>query len=321
MIKSRIFGKFKNGDPVTAYDLPSEAGFRATILSYGATLQSLMFPDETNVVLGFDNLENYLGDHPCLGAIIGRVANRISGASFKIDGILYHLPANESTHNLHSGPQGFDRVNWLGKIEDGTLILSHSSPDGHQGFPGEVKIELRFKFEGSTLSLGMTAATNKPTPINLTFHPYFNLTGSHQDSILDHKLEILADHYTPMTRTGLPTGEIKSVTGTQFDFRNAKPIPKQWMLDHNFVKHADSQNKGVKKLAKLSSETTGHKVIICSTHPGLQVYTGQKDGVAIEPQNFPDAPNIPDFPNAILRPGDTYHQIIRYTFRPGEVQV
>jgi len=320
MITSRIFGKLHNGEQVTAYDLASEAGFRATLLSYGATLQSLTFPDGRNVVLGFDHLEKYLGKHPCLGAMIGRVANRISGASFKIDDIHYHLPANEGPHNIHSGPQGFDRVNWRGKSEDDTLILSHTSPDGHQGFPGDVETELRFKFEGSTLSLSMKATTNKPTPINLTYHPYFNLSGDNKSTACDHTLEILANYYTPVTKTGLPTGEVKSVTGTQFDFRSTAPLPGSWVLDHNFVKHQDSQNKDIKKLAKLSSDTTGHKVIICGTQPGLQVYTGQKKGVAIEPQNFPNAVNIADFPNTILRPGETYHHTIRYTFRSEEAQ-
>jgi len=320
MITSRIFGELPNGEIAIAYTLTSEAGFVAIVLSYGATLQSLIFPDGANVVLGFKGLESYLGDHPKIGSFIGRVANRIGRASFKIDGINYDLPANEGPNNLHSGPNGFDRVNWAGKIDDDALILRYISPDGHQGFPGTVKTELRFAFKGHTLSLDMKATTDKATPINLTYHPYFNLTGSGEDAGLDHKLEILAEHYTPLTEAGLSTGDIKPVEGTQFDFRKAKPIPTDWVLDHNFVKHQDNQNKAIRKMARLSSDTNQHKVIICATHPGLQVYTGQKGGIAIEPQNFPDAPNHPEFPNAILRPEETYHQIIRYTFRSGEAQ-
>jgi len=321
MIKVREFGKLQNGESVTAYNFVTEAGFKATILSYGATLQSLTFPNGINVVLGFDKLESYLGDHPCLGAVIGRVANRIGRANFQVDGVNYDISANEGTNSLHSGPEGFDRVNWVGEIEGDTLILRHTSPDGHQAFPGNLKTELRFRFDGHTLSLDMKATTDKATPVNLSYHPYFNLTDGGASSCEDHTLEILTEHYTPLSPTSLPTGEIASVDNTAFDFRMVRPIPQDWVLDHNFVKHQDSQNKAVKKLAKLSSITTGHKVIICATHPGLQVYTGQKAGVAIEPQNFPNAVNIPNFPDSILRPEDTYHNIIRYTFRTGEAQV
>jgi len=182
---------FKARDCCGAWDIKSGVNLHGRSVWLGVHgVQSLIFPDGTDVVLGFDKLEGYLDEHPYFGGIIGRVANRIGGASFEIDGTYYEIPANEGPNNLHSGPEGFDRVNWFGEIDGETLILRHTSPDGHQGFPGELQTELRFTFEGSKLSLQIEATVNKPCPVNITWHPYFNLTDGGKSPCVDHQLQI-----------------------------------------------------------------------------------------------------------------------------------
>ena len=334
MIKSRIFGKLPDGETVTAYELKSGDGFRATILSYGATLQSLTFPDGTDIVLGFDSLEAYLGDHPYFGAAIGRVANRIGRACFAINGIAYKLPTNEGPNNLHSGPLGFDRNNWIGEIQKNTLILRHTSPDGHQGFPGSLHTELRFTFDGSTLALDIQAVTDKPCPVNITYHPYFNLTNGGAAPCTDHLLQIYAHAFTPTDGDNIPTGNISSILSDgKYCYADPTPIGPKDQLDQNFIiKPLKLDNNQMVKMAKLSSKVTGHKVIICSTQNCLQAYTGSQipemtgkagvtyganHGVALEPQGYPDALNHENFPDTILRPGEIYRQILNYTFRPG----
>jgi len=338
MITARNFGKLPNGETVTAYDFTSKAGFRATILSYGATLQSLRFPDGTDVVLGFDDLADYLGEHPYFGSAIGRVAGRIGDASFEIGGVRYSLSKNEYSNNLHSGPIGFDRVNWVGEIEDDTLILRHTSPDGHQGFPGELLTELQFSFEDSTLRLHIQALVDKPCPVNITYHPYFNLTDGGASPCTDHHLQIFASFYTHTDRFNVPTGEkSRAPCDPYYRYNNPRPIKTDDYLDQNFVIKITGVDKvgDIVKMAKLSSDITGRKVIICSTYPCIQAYAGgyipeisgksgtlygPSHGVALEPQDFPDAVNQSSFPNNILRPGELYSHKINYTFRPGEAQ-
>ena len=335
MITSRTFGELPCGEPVTAYELNSEDGFCATILDYGATLQSLIFPDGTDVVLGFDALDSYLGEHPCFGAIIGRVANRIGGAAFEINGTQFKLPANEHMNNLHSGPEGFDRMNWKGEIDGETLILRHKSPDAHQGFPGELLTKLRFTSEGSTLVLEIEATVDKPCPVNITYHPYFNLTDGGATPCTDHHLQINASFYTHTDRYGVCTGErSRAPCSGRYRYNNSRPIRAEESLDQNFVIKSTSgaKNDEMVKMAKLSSDTTGHKVIICSTQRCIQAYTGSGisvikgksgviykayHGVALEPQNYPNAINQPSFPSDILHPGEIYKHKINYTFRAG----
>ena len=329
MITERIFGQLPDETDVIAYDMSSETGLSAAILSYGATLQSLRLPSGLDVVLGFDDLEGYLGPHPYFGAAIGRVANRIGGAKIEVEDVSYPLSANEGDNTLHGGAQGFNRANWTGDIKGDVLNLKHISPDGDQGFPGRVESEYEFKLQGSTLSITMRAQSNKTTPINLTYHSYFNLTNGGQSACDDHRLEVLADEFTPMDN-GLPTGEIKSVDDTAYDFRAARLLSAQTPLDHNYIRRNFNNRSDIKKIAKLSSITTGNKVIICSNQPCMQVYsggfiphiTGKKGveygpfhGVTIEPQGFVDSLNHADFPDEILEQGSVYTRTIRYTFR------
>jgi len=337
MITSREFGVLPGGEIVTAYDFKTEAGFEATILSYGATLQSLTFPDGTDIVLGFDKLDGYLGNHPHFGVIVGRVANRISDASFQIGEERFNLPQNEGQNNLHSGPIGFDQINWIGEIEDETLILRHISPNGYQGFPGEMQTELGFTFEESKLSLSIRATVDKPCPVNITYHPYFNLTDGGATACTDHQLQIHASHYSESKAGGIPTGELFPTDGgATFDYNSPQHVKDGDNLDQNFViKTSNPDEASIVKMAKLSSDTTGHKVIICSTAPCLQAYTGAyipeikgkagitygaNHGVALEPQSYPDAVNQKTFPSNILQPGEVYSHKINYTFRAGEAR-
>ena len=335
MIKSREFGKMPTGETVTAYDFSTEKGFQATILSYGAILQSLTFPNGLDVVLGFETLDDYLGDHPYFGTIVGRVANRISGAGFTIDGQQYDIPKNEGENSLHSGPIGFDKVNWIGEIDEDTLILRHTSPDGHQGFPGELKTELSFTFSGAKLSLHIQADVDKPCPVNITYHPYFNLTDGGATACTDHQLQIHSKFYTHADENNIPTGKrSRSACSAHFAYNVAKYIRRDDHLDQNFViKALGSDDAQVVKMAKLSSDATGHKIIVCSTQPCLQAYAGfhipkmagkagatygPNHGVALEPQGYPDGINQAAFPSTLLRPGDAYSHKIIYTLRPGE---
>jgi len=175
MITKREFGQLSNGQKVYAFDLISETGLHATILEFGATLQAFKLPSGLDVVLGFDDLAGYVAPHPCFSAAIGRTANRTRAAQFEIDGQIYSIPANEGRNNLHGKPDGFDQALWTGEIDGERLVLTHTSPDGHQGYPGQVTAQMIFHIEGNTLSLDMTARSDKTTPINLTHHNYFNL--------------------------------------------------------------------------------------------------------------------------------------------------
>lgn len=329
MITRRLFGKLPNGHDVYAFDLVSDKGLHATILEYGATLQSLRLPSGLDIVLGFDDLQGYLGPHPYFGAAIGRVANRIQGAQFKINGELYEIPANEGRHNLHGGPDGFERALWQGGIDNDKLILTHISRDGHQGFPGRLMAQMVFSIQGHTLSLDMHAQTDKLTPINLTHHSYFNLTdGGMTSALVDHELSVFCEHYLGMKSDNIPSGDIRVTADSAMDYRQAKMIAPN--LNDCFVKHQDMENKAVNKLAKLTSKTTGNMLIICSSQPSVQIYSGQyipkiigksnaaygpHHGIAIEPQNFPNAVNEKNFPSPLLAPKKLYQQMFRYTLK------
>ena len=336
MIKQRKFGKISNQHDVHAFDLTSSTGLSATVLNYGAIIQSLRLPSGRDIVLGFDELEGYLGPHPNLGTIIGRVANRIENAAFSIDGKTYRLPANEGAHNLHSGPDGFDRVLWDAKIDQNgiaqngnnqdRLILTHSSPAGHQGFPGQLDVQIIFQTLGNTLRLDMSAHCDKACPVNLTHHSYFNLTDAGRSKISDHDLTVLCQEYLDMQADQIPSGRILPVSGTPYDFQTPKAAPPD--LDDCFVKHHNAHGGAMQPLVRLRSKTTGTELIVSSTQPSVQIYSGAhiepmigktdisygpNHGIAIEPQNFPNAVNEDGFPCPILRAGETYHHRIDYT--------
>lgn len=298
MISEWIFGTTIDGGDVTAFELVEKGGLKAVILTQGAILQSLYLPDGRNVVLGHETLEGYIEDRSYLGQIIGRNANRVVGSQFEIDGIIYPLFANDGENNLHSGPEGFGRQNWRAEQDDNALILRHVSPDGDQGFPGSVNVELRISVRGMSLRLEMTASTTKPCPVNLTWHPYWNLIG--EGRIDGHDLSVSSDY-----RTNLELEGTIPVRNTRFDFRTPLPLGHV-EIDHNYA--------DVDKATLSAQDTT---MTLTSSLPDMQVYTGDnlsnaRSGVALEPQFRPNDINLNQ--DCLLRPGEVYHHWIEYSF-------
>ncbi|MGD2166939.1 MAG: aldose epimerase family protein [Gammaproteobacteria bacterium] len=345
------FGATPDGTPVEAVTLSNARGVSARIIAYGATLQSLNLPDRAgrieDVVLGYPDLDGYVAKPQYFGATVGRFANRIAGAAFSLDGRVYSLAANNGPNSLHGGNQGFDKVVW--RITDVTsgpeasVTLRHISADGEEGYPGTLTATITYALtDDGTLTTSYLATTDKPTIINLSHHSLFNLAGiASGRSVLDQQLMVRADTYLPVDEELIPTGELRSVTGTPFDFRDSTAIgsrirdgrDRQIVIgrgyDHNFV-----LNGGVtvtpKLAARMTDPVSGRVLELYTTEPGLQVYSGnfldgtvtgkadriyrQGDGLALEPQKFPDAPNQPAFPSARLDPDQTYRQTSYYRF-------
>jgi aldose 1-epimerase len=313
------------------------------ILTYGGIVQSLEVPDDDghrdNVVLGFDDLQGYVDNNnpgPYFGALIGRYGNRIAGGKFTLDGVEHQLPLNNGPNSLHGGTDSFDKRLWSATPVFGDhtvgLRLSLDSPDGDQGYPGNLHVEVTYTLDRfAQLSLDYFATTDAATVVNLTNHSYWNLGGEGSGNALDQELTIHADGFTPVDETLIPTGEIAPVAGTPMDFRSATRIearvrqPYQQILfgqgyDHNWV--LNRTGDGLEEAAVLHDTTTGRTLRISTTEPGLQFYSGnfldatlvgtgggtyrQGDGVALETQHFPDSPNQPDFPSTVLRPGEEY---------------
>lgn len=273
------------------------------LFDLGATVHRLVV-DGRNVVLGYDTPAEYLASTSYVGGTIGRYANRIAGGRFGLDGREVQIDANDRGNHLHGGAEGFDRQSWE-LVEHGPqhAVLRIVSPDGDQGFPGELTATARFEVGADTVAIDLTAITDAPTVVNLTSHAYFDLGG-------DHELTVPAHAYTPVDPNGIPVGGHAPVAGTTYDFRTAGPIGDV-PIDHNFVVNG----AGVRTAALLESTLTGTRLEVRSDQPGLQVYTGGAlGGVALEPQRFPDSPNHPDFPSAVLRPGETYRSRIEWVF-------
>jgi aldose 1-epimerase len=341
------FGVTPDGTPVELFTLGNTEGMQLSVMSYGGAIVSLRVPDRNgnldDIVLVFDSLEGYLGHSHYFGAIVGRCANRIGRGRFELDGSRYQLPINDEPHHLHGGPRGFDRVVWQCEpFSDGRgegLALRHTSPDGDQGYPGTLTVEVRYLLhEGNELQVDFLAATDKPTPVNLTQHSYFNLAGAGRGDILDHRLSIDAEAYTPVDCTLIPTGKIAPVADTPFDFRAAvaigarigSPDPQLEYArgyDHNFVLR--DEEPGLRHAARVMEPVTGRTLDVFTTEPGLQLYSGnQLDGVAgrggrrygrhsgfcLETQHFPDSPNQPRFPSTMLRLGERYQSRTVFAF-------
>lgn len=338
MITSEFFGLMPDGDSTFLYTFTSESGIIMKATSYGGIITEIHTPDKDgkmgNVVLGFDNLEQYLAGHPNFGALIGRFGNRIGKGTFKLDGETYTLPINNGPNTLHGGLIGFDALLWDAKIvetEKGQgLQLHYLSPDMEEGFPGNLDVVVLYELIENQLEITYWATTDKATPVNLTNHSYFNLAG--EGTILDHMLSIKAAHYTPVDDGLIPTGEIASVEGTPFNFLEPKPIGQDFEAtiigyDHNLV--IDRENDELISIALLTDPKTGRTMETLTTEPGVQFYTGnfldgtlsrgdftyvKNAGLCLETQHYPDSPNIPDFPNTILRPGEKYYTKTVYKF-------
>jgi aldose 1-epimerase len=324
---------------VYLYTLTNKEGDVVTISSYGGTVTSWIMPDKngnkSSIVMGFDSITQYLEHPPYFGALVGRYGNRIAKAQFKLGDSVYHLAANNGPNSLHGGLKGFDKVVWDVSVPDSTtpsITLKYVSKDGEEGYPGSLSVTVVYTLsDDDGLKIDYTATTDKPTPLNLTNHSYFNLTGSPKNSILDHTLMIDADKYTPVDTTLIPTGELKAVKGTPFDFTTAKKIGQDIAsvpggYDHNFV--LNKKDTSLQKVATLTDSVSGRLLDVYTTQPGLQFYTGNfldgkfinRDGspllvhtaLCMETQHFPDSPNQPSFPSTILKPGEVYHNVTEY---------
>jgi aldose 1-epimerase len=345
-IQKEDFGKTNDGQAVDRYTLTNKNGMVAKIMTYGAIVTEVHVPDragrDADVVLGFDNLKQYLDGHPYFGAIAGRYANRIAKGKFTLDGKEYHLAINNPPNSLHGGTVGFDKHVWKAQpseTADGpSLMLTYVSPDMEEGFPGTLTTHVTYTLTNdNALKIDYKATTDKDTILNLTNHSYWNLHGSGSGKdILDHVVQLNADKYTPVDDTLIPTGEIKSVKGTPYDFTSPKPIGRDIAqtpgnpngYDNNFV--VNGAPGQMRKAATVNDPDTGRTMEVWTTQPGVQLYTGNfLDGtltgiggkpyvkhyaLCLETQHFPDSINQPKFPSVVLKPGQTFTSSTIYKF-------
>jgi aldose 1-epimerase len=320
----------------------------ARITNYGGVIVSLKVPDKSgkseDVVLGFDNADAYYQhfNHPgnaFFGALIGRYANRIGGASFTLDGKKYELPKNDGPNTLHGGPHGFNNVVWTGKQIPNGVELTYLSKDGEEGFPGNLTAIVRYTLVKSDLRIDYSATTDKDTVLNLTNHSYFNLAGQGNGDILKHQLKLNASRYTPVDATLIPTGELAPVASTPFDFTKSTAIgeridadndqlKKGRGYDHNWV--LDAKGGKLAEAAEVYEPTSGRVLKVLTTQPGVQFYSGNfldgtvkgkegktyvhRGGLCLETQHFPDTPNHPKFPTAELKPGQKFTSVTVFSF-------
>lgn len=342
-------GRLADGTAVEAITLSNASGVAARILTYGATLQSLVAPDRNGVpadiTIGYDDLASYEQRPNYFGVTVGRYANRIAGAGFDLDGKRYQLARNDGTNSLHGGTQGFDKRNWKVEAVEGgpvaKLVLSLTSPDGDQGYPGELDIKVTYTLDDAgDLGITFEAATGAPTVVNMTNHALFNLagTGATEDA-MRHWLIIPASRYTPVDDNLIPTGELRAVAGTVFDFRSPRLVEDGLRdgsdpqirigrgYDHNWVLDKGSTPEP-QLAARLAHPESGRVLDVLTTEPGIQFYSGNfldgtvtgkggkvyrmGDGIALEPQKFPDTPNQPEFGSALVVPGKPYRHAMIY---------
>jgi aldose 1-epimerase len=345
-IQRDSLGTTADGRAVELYTLTNRNGLRARITTYGGTLVSLETPDRDgalgDVVLGFDSIEPYLGEHPYFGSLIGRYANRIRAGKFRLNSTVHQLPCNDGVNHLHGGPRGFHTVIWNARATDTLdgqqLVLRHRSPAAEQGYPGTLEVEVRYTLTlRDALRLDYRATSTEPTIVNLTNHAYFNLRGS--GTILAHELRLNADRYLPVDQTLVPLGELRQVQGTPFDFTAPTPVGRridqhdeQLMTargyDHTWVLNKRGTQYAL--AAEVYEPVTGRAMSVHTTQPGLQVYSGnfldgtlrgkggaqysKHAGFCLETQHFPDSPNQPEYPSTILNPGAVYEQATVYSF-------
>jgi aldose 1-epimerase len=353
-VTREIFGHLPDGAAVERIKLFGDNGFEVRLITFGAALQSIFVPDRSgrlaDVVLGGDNLEGYLAVRRFLGATIGRYANRIANGTFELDGARFQLPTNDGANALHGGLAGFDRQRWtvidIGESPEPFVRLSYASAGGEEGYPGRLQTEITYRLsDGMELSIEFAATTDRPTIVNLTNHSFFNLGGVESGGgILDHRLVIAADTYLPVTASGIPpAGPPRAVEGTPFDFRQSYRVGARlgdadeqvWIrggYDHNFCLRAGVSDQA-QFAARLEDPSSGRALELWTNQPGVQFYSGQFldgsvigkygrahqrfDALCLEPQNYPDAPNRPDFPSARLDPGQRYRHVSRYSFFAG----
>ncbi len=330
------------------HTLRNANGMEIEVAEYGGIILSLRVPDRggrlEDVVLGFDSVDDYVADNrDYLGALIGRYANRIARGRFNLDGELYWLKANQGPHHLHGGRKGFDTKTWTAELRDdgaGAVALSYTSPAGEEGYPGTLAVRVQYTItDQNRLVIDYHATTDAATPVNLTQHSYFNLSGDPGTDVLGHVVTLNADRFTPVDDTLIPTGELRSVEGTPLDFRRPTPLgaridgPDEQLrygagYDHNFVLNEGPEDRP-RLAARVYDPGSGRVLTVHTTEPGMQLYTGNhldgvagkwgesygpRSAVALETQHFPDSPNQPNFPSTILRPGEKLRSRTVYSF-------
>jgi aldose 1-epimerase len=331
-IEQQSWGKLPDGRPVELYKLTSTTGLEVDITNFGGIMTSIYAPDKNgikeSVIIGFDSIEPYLKARNFFGALIGRFGNRIAKGQFTLNDSTYQLSTNDGPNHLHGGTNGFDQQLWTAEPVNNPLApalkLTYQSKDGEEGYPGNLNATVVYSLKGDSLQIEYTATTDKATPVNLTNHAFYNLSG--KDLILDHLLTINADRYTPVDSLLIPTGEMLPVKDTPFDFLKPHKIGARidqvaGGYDHNYVLNHKKDN-GLNFAAQLEDPLSGRTMEIYTEEPGLQFYSGnflngsarsgdwvlnQYAALCLETQHFPDSPNQPGFPSTILEPGNTYH--------------
>lgn len=336
------FGKTHDGDEVQGHLLENSSGLSLRLINYGAIVQSVRFAgrdgDPEEITLGFDRLDDYLHEHPYFGATIGRYGNRIAGGEFSLLGEDYKLAVNNGPNHLHGGLRGLDKVLWASEEsrapEAAGVRFNYSSPDGEEGYPGRLDVWVTYTLdEENRIIIEYEARTSAATPVNLTNHTYWNLSGAGSGDILGHELTLVSDSYLPVDENLIPTGDLAGVEGSPMDFRSPMPVggrikEVQGGYDHCYVL-GDSPSQEPRPAAILRDPVSGRCMRVSTTEPGIQLYTGNfLDGIkgaggevferhgaiCLEAQHFPDSPNQPGFPSTILSPGDTYRQVTVHEF-------
>jgi aldose 1-epimerase len=334
--------KDSNGKEIILYALRNKNGMIVELSNYGATIVSINIPDKNgkieNVTLGYDDHAGLAAGGSYFGCVVGRYGNRISKGKFSIDGVEYNAPLNNGVNTLHGGIRSIDKQVWKARVMNDAISFSITIPDGENGYPGNLKLKVVYSLrEDNSLAIDYTATTDKATVINVTNHAYFNLSGNPNNKILDHEMMIHADHFTPVDSTLIPTGELRAVKGTPFDFTSSKTIGKDIEADyeqlkfglgydHNFVLNTSEKNKPA---VVVKEPVSGRMMEVFTTEPGVQFYTGNflngtekgrgtayqhRTGFCLETQHFPDSPNQPSFPSTVLRPGETFKSQTIYKF-------
>ena len=347
-IEKSEYGTTAQGEKIESYKLKNQKGMEVDIMTYGGRITSLKVPNKAgvseDVVLGFNNFEQYTKDNPFFGALIGRYGNRIGKAKFSLDGVEYKLTANDGPNSLHGGPMGFDKVIWTAEEAkggaDGVLKLKYVSKDMEEGFPGNLTVFVNYTLKAdNTLEVDYEATTDKKTVVNLTQHSYFNLSGDFTKTILDNVVTIDADKLVPVDETLIPTGKLDDVANTPFDFRMPKAIGKDIEVANEQLKRGkgydhcwvlNNQDKGFRFAASVYEPTSGRVMEVFTDEPGIQLYTGNfldgtlptrdgktyahRTGLCLETEHYPDSPNQKDFPSTVLNPGENYKTKTTFKF-------
>lgn len=348
MVVGEPFGALPDGREARLYTLTNSSGMEVRITNYGGTITSIRVPDREGVMgevtLGYDSLEKYLAGSPFFGCIAGRYANRIAKGQFTLDGETYTLATNNGPNHLHGGLEGFDKKLWEADTfsEEGAsgIVLTYVSPDGEEGYPGTLSVEVTYTLtDENALQIDYEATTDKATVLNLTNHAYFNLKDAGATTALEHEMKIYADRYIPTDETNIPLGELAPVEGTPFDFRSPTTIGERiegddvqlengFGYDHTYV--LNKEGGGLELAVEVYEPETGRVMEVLTTEPGVQLYTGnhlngnfvgrgdvtyeRRSAFCLETQHYPDSPNQPDFPSTELRPGETFNSTTVYRF-------